>query len=300
MDWTVYAFMFPVCVVIATIAMASGISGAAMLSPALILGFPLIGVPTLTAAAAIGTSLFVEFFGFASGVVGYLRRRLVDMRTVRALVVVAVPVAAIAGFLSGVIDPRLLKAVYGVMMLPLAAVLWRQSSEELRPGSPDPKPQRSRPKESDRELTRVRDADGNVYEWRTCNRRTGRLLTGGGATMAGLISTGIGEVTMPQLVKRCHIPVAVAAGTSIVIVAATVLGGSIAHFVRLFQEGGVNAIPWNLIVYLVPGAVIGGQIGARLQGRISAGIMERAMAILFLLIGLIFLANVTVATSLTE
>lgn len=62
----------------------------------------------------------------------------------------------------------------------------------------------------------------------------------------------------------------------------------------------MNAIPWNLIVYLVPGAVIGGQIGARLQGRISAGIMERAMAILFLLIGLIFLANVTVATSLTE
>jgi len=54
------------------------------------------------------------------------------------------------------------------------------------------------------------------------------------------------------------------------------------------------------IVYLVPGAIIGGQIGARLQGRISARIMERAMATLFLLIGLIFLANVTVAHGLTE
>jgi uncharacterized membrane protein YfcA len=98
MDWRVYAFMFPVCVVIATIAMTSGISGAALLSPTLILAFPLLGVPTLTAAAAIGTSLFVEFAGFGSGVVGYLRRRLVDMRTVRALVSVAVPMAAIAGF----------------------------------------------------------------------------------------------------------------------------------------------------------------------------------------------------------
>jgi len=184
-------------------------------------------------------------------------------------VVVAVPVTAVAGFLSGVIDPRLLKGIYGLLMLPLAVVLWRQAREELRPASPNPRPQRSPPTRQDREVTRVEDADGNVYEWRTCDRRVGRLVAPGGATMAGLISTGIGEVTMPQLVKRCHVPVAVAAGTSIVIVAATVLGGSIAHFLRLFQEGGVAAIPWNLIVYLVPGAIIGGQIGARLQGRFS-------------------------------
>jgi len=300
MDWTVYAFMFPVCVLIATIAMTSGISGAALLSPTLIIGFPLLGVPTLTAAAAIGTALFVEFSGFASGVVGYLRRKLVDMRTVRALVVVAVPVAAVAGFLSGVIDPRLLKGIYGVLMLPLAAVLWRQAHEELRPGSRDPKPKRSKPDDQDPEMTRVEDAEGTVYEWRTCNRRVGRLLTAGGATMAGLISTGIGEVTMPQLVKRCHVPVAVAAGTSIMVVAATVLGGSIAHFIRLFEEGGVDAIPWNLIVYLVPGAIIGGQIGARLQGRFAPRLMERAMAILFLFIGVVFLLNVTVAQGITE
>ncbi len=81
-------------------------------------------------------------------------------------------------------------------------------------------PRHSEAKDEDEELPRVEDADGNVYEWRTCNRGTGRALTGAGATMAGLISTGIGEGTMPQLVKRCHVPVAVAAGTSIVIVAA--------------------------------------------------------------------------------
>ena len=43
MDLTVYMFMFPVCIAITTIAMLSGISGAAMLSPAIILGFPLLG-----------------------------------------------------------------------------------------------------------------------------------------------------------------------------------------------------------------------------------------------------------------
>jgi uncharacterized membrane protein YfcA len=299
MDFSVYAFMFPVCIVIATIAMASGISGAALLSPTIIIGFPVLGAPTLAPATAIGSSLFTEFSGFGSGVIGYVRRRLVDFRTARALVIVAVPVAAAAGFLSSEIDPRALKGAYGLLMLALAAVLWRQAAEELRPGSRDPKPRYARVRDRDRELTRIVDSEGKVYEWHTCNRRVGRLLTAGGAAMAGLISTGIGEIEMPQLVKRCHVPVPVAAATSIVIVALTVLGASVAHFLRLLQEGGVDAIPWNLIVYTVPGAIIGGQIGARLQGKVPPRTMERSMAILFLLIGLVFLVNVTVAQGLT-
>ncbi len=300
MDFTAYAFMLPVCIVIATIAVASGISGAALLSPTIIIGFPLLGVPPLTPAAAIGSSLFTEFAGFGSGVIGYTRRRLVDFKTVRALVIVAVPVAAAAGFLSSEIDPRVLKGAYGLLMLPLATLLWRQAREELRPGSPHPKPRYAQIRDPDPDLTRVVDAEGNVYEWHTCHRRVGRLLTAGGAAMAGLISTGIGEIEMPQLVKRCHVPVPVAAATSIVIVAATVLGASVAHFLRLMQEGGADAIPWSLIVYTVPGAIIGAQIGARIQGKVPPWQMERAMAILFLVIGVVFLLNVTVAQDLTR
>jgi uncharacterized protein len=81
MDWAVYWFMLPVSIGIATIAMSSGISGAALLSPVLIIGFPLLGVPKLAPASAIGLSLFTEFSGFSSGVVGYVRRRLFDIKT---------------------------------------------------------------------------------------------------------------------------------------------------------------------------------------------------------------------------
>lgn len=58
MDWLIYWFMFPACVVIAGVATFSGISGAALLTPLFLIGFPLIGVPRLTTVAAIGTSLF--------------------------------------------------------------------------------------------------------------------------------------------------------------------------------------------------------------------------------------------------
>src|SRR6266851_4942639 len=72
-DWFVYWFMFPACILIASVAMLTGISGTAMLTPFLILVFPVLSVPTLTPGQAVGMALFTEFFGFASGAEGCVR-----------------------------------------------------------------------------------------------------------------------------------------------------------------------------------------------------------------------------------
>lgn len=48
MDWSVYWFMLPACILIASVAMFSGISGAALLTPLFLIGFPLLDVPRLT------------------------------------------------------------------------------------------------------------------------------------------------------------------------------------------------------------------------------------------------------------
>ncbi|MBW3591718.1 MAG: hypothetical protein KY393_07720 [Actinobacteria bacterium] len=78
MDWTVYWFMLRVCLVVAGVAMFSGISGAALLTPVFLIGFPSMGVPRLTTVAAIGTSLLLETSGFGAGVYRYLKIRLVE------------------------------------------------------------------------------------------------------------------------------------------------------------------------------------------------------------------------------
>jgi hypothetical protein len=44
-NWLIYWFMFPACVAIAGIATFSGISGAALLTPLFLIGFPLLGRP---------------------------------------------------------------------------------------------------------------------------------------------------------------------------------------------------------------------------------------------------------------
>ena len=45
-------------------------------------------------------------------------------------------------------------------------------------------------------------------------------------------------------------------------------------------------MPWNLLVYDIPGVLIGGQIGPRLQGRIAPHVMRRAIAVLFVVLAI--------------
>ena len=291
-DWFVYWFMFPACIVIASLAMLTGISGTSMLTPFLILVFPLLGIPVLTPAQAIGMALLTEFFGFISGVVGYHRRRLIDYRTGWKLIAVAVPAIVLFSFLSQYTPSDILKIAYGIMMILLAAYLSFSAPSSIRNAHLRilPKAVALIPRLREAKEERViKSRDGMEYRYRVCDQLGGNLITAAGASMEGLVSVGLGELEMPNLVKRCKIPVAVSAATSVFVIAVTVLSGSITAVLVLISNGGVNAVPWNLVIYTVPGAVIGGQLGSRFQGRISSEKMERFISILFAVVGIAFL-----------
>lgn len=94
------------------------------------------------------------------------------------------------------------------------------------------------PPRSDPLSRHVRTTDGASYRYRAVGLPGQGILSAGGAVMAGLISTGVGEATLPGLVRRSGFPLPVAAATSTVVVAATVAGAAVAHLVELSREGG--------------------------------------------------------------
>ena len=139
---------------------------------------------------------------------------------------------------------------------------------------------------SRRPIRRLTDRRGDRYVYRKPQQGVGGgVFTALGAFLTGLLGVGIGEVIMPQLVKRNHVPVAVAAATSVFTVILTFVAASFTQVTALIAAGGLDAIPWNLVCYTVPGVIVGGQIGPWLQGRIAHRTMERAIAILFGIIG---------------
>lgn len=122
MDFTLYWFMFPVSICVATCAMLSGIGGAALFTPIFILIFPLLGPDYVLEStfAAIGTALLTETFGFMSGFVGYYRRRMIDFGLALRFLRVSVPVAILGAVVAHLIHDGLLIAGYAALVFVLA------------------------------------------------------------------------------------------------------------------------------------------------------------------------------------
>ena len=288
MDWVQYWFMFPISICVATIAMLSGIGGAAYFIPIFAIIFPILGPEYVQPmVASISVALFTETFGFASGFVGYRRRRLIDYGMAKSFLVFAVPCGIAGALLAFVINEEMLKLGYGILMLALAYVLLKgHTVEDEHVGEDGAVNYKTSYPIEKRSIT---DRDGNTYNYHFHWPRKGGVLIGFGGLLTGVLGVGIGEVTIPLLARRYRVHIPVAAATSILVVIITVMSASFTQFSKMIQEGGINAVPWNLICYTVPAVIIGGQIGPRLQGLIATRKVEMLIGSLFTVIGLAFI-----------
>ena len=302
MDFTLYWFMFPVSIVVATTAMMSGIGGAAFFTPLFLVIFPLLGPEyVITPVQAVGTALFIETFGFSSGFVGYCRKGLIDFKSALPFIAVAVPIGIVGALLAGEVPGWAITGGYAILMVVLGTVMLRHHEEveipldeaalaEMLEGvnwsdAGDPIGAYSIGASETPPRTRtITGRDGQSYTFAIPRQGIGALVTAIGALLTGLLSVGIGEVTMPQLAKRNRVPIPVAAATSVLVVIITVALTSFTHIAALVKGGGLAAVPWHLVAYAVPAVIIGGQIGPHLQGRVAHKTMERVIGSLFLLI----------------
>ena len=248
MDWTLYWFMFPVAIFVATSAMMSGIGGAALFMPIYVLVFPLLGpqYPFETTVLAVIVSLITMSFSFASGVSVYALKRQIDYKLAFGFLAISIPMAFIASMIAPFLDDRILLTIYAVLIIGVAISIYRAKPVATQ-------------------------------------RKSGflnRAMTGIGGFTTGAASVGIGEVVMPQLMAK-QLNSGRAAGTSVFVVFITVVASSFVLGLQLIRQSDVD-IPWNVICYTVPGVIIGAQIGPRLQGLIPKRRFELAIATLFI------------------
>mmetsp|Transcript_37170 Transcript_37170/g.55376 ORF Transcript_37170/g.55376 Transcript_37170/m.55376 type:complete len:165 (+) Transcript_37170:865-1359(+) len=145
-------------------------------------------------------------------------------------------------------------------------------------------------------------ADGTSYSYlQTGASISSTSATASGSVLTGLLGVGIGEVVLPQLIRRNCMPLPVAAGTSVAVVVTTALTAAVVQFLSLAQqlttsgdvtllEGFVGVIPWQLVQFTIPGALIGGQIAPYVASKkvLKDETIETYTATLFGLIGIAF------------
>ncbi len=273
-------YLLPISVLIATIAMSSGIGGAVFFSPLFILALKL--DPTI----AIGTALATEFFGFTSGVIAYFRARLIDFKLAFNLLIFSLPFAVLGAFYSEAIPAVILKAIFAIGLIFIGFQLynaWRKEEREKKE------------KERQHEFykiyeSKLTDGQGNVYRYTVCNKNMGRSFAAIGGAFVGMISVGLAELQEYHLVARCKVPPPVAVGTSIFVVVITVLIASAGHFIAFFKEGPETfERVLNLIIFTAPGVIIGGQLGAKIQSKVPEDKMKVGISALFTAIGVFML-----------
>ena len=141
--------------------------------------------------------------------------------------------------------------------------------------------------------TCLKAADGKQISYTVCNRNEGRIIAGVGGLFVGMISTGLGELNGYFLLQRCRVPSKVSVATSVFVVALTVLCAASGHLARFVQSGvdTLNTV-LSVVIFTVPGVIIGGQLGSLVASRISQHTLERGLGALFILVAAITLGEV--------
>ncbi len=96
--------------------------------------------------------------------------------------------------------------------------------------------------------------------------------------LTGFFGVGGGFLVVPALVLALGLPIVYAAGTSLVVIAVT---SAAALVVRV----GAGASPdWSLVLALTVAAVVGGQVGVRLAGRVRPQRLQTAFTALLVVV----------------
>ena len=258
-------FMFPVATVIATIAMMAGIGGAVMFAPFFML------VLKLDPLLALGAGLVIEFFGFSSGMIGYWRKHEISFDTVKKIILFTVPATVAGVFLGRVISSYILQVMLTLLLFYLASQ-FLLSGKECQPKDP--------------RSTGVSGIGGNwEVSWTT------KLVSLLGGLIVGMISAGLGEINEVTFLKRMKLPVAVASATSVFLVAVSAFAGSIIHAYFLIAERSASVFidVASILVFTVPGVIVGAQIGVFLANHTNPRVMGRFVGILFLILAILTL-----------
>jgi len=206
-------------------------------------------VPTLNLLGvemhrAVGTSSAAVVFTSLSSAVAYSRQGRIHYKAGLLLALTAVPGAYIGAWSTGYISAAQLKVIFGIVLLLVAVKVYRKKSAE--------------PSE-----VRLEEVELNY-----------KLIPVGGfiaGVASGLLGIGGGAINVPFLTAM-GLPIHYAVATSSFAIVFTATSGALKHYTM----GNVE-LEWLLL--LVPGLIIGAQLGARIAKRTKASSLGKAFAI---------------------
>jgi len=266
-------FMFPVAIMVATVAMMSGIGGATMFTPLFLV------VLKLQPAVALASGLFIEFFGFTTGMIGYARKRCIDYSLVKEVLPYSLTGTVIGLGLSFIIPKAVIELILAGILLYLSFQFLRRKKK----CEPVMWPEKTVVGTTQATNNSPRIGLGYKMSW----------LFGG--SLFGVSSSGLGEMNEYVFLKRLRLLPGRASGTSVMIIAISALIAALFYMSSLYASSQTDLLSTvtSIVVFAIPGVIIGANIGVQLATHISTKHMELFVGTLFFLLALVIIGNST-------
>ncbi len=260
---------------IAALAIVSGIVGALVglgggiiLVPALLyFGISLGYIDDLTPQKIVGLSVVMMIFTGLSSTLSHMKAKTVDYRSGFIFFIGSVPGTIVGAYINKKLNVEAFELYFGILMIILAIVLLVR--DRLKPVQWF----------VNHGYKRVfTDKEGKQYTygypiWFAL------LATFGVGIISGMFGIGGGSMIIPMMLVLFLFPAHVAVPTSMFLVFLTSIVNSYAHF-------SLGHIPWQYVIPVSIGALIGGKIGADLNKRFPSKTIVLFLRIMLLVMGI--------------
>ena len=242
----------PAGIIIASVVSSIGLGGGVLWMPLFLI------LLKMEPGTAVVTSLLIQSAGMGSSSYAYARQKCVDPKLAFFFLIIALPGLAVGAKFAHLLSQAQMRMVLGLLVM--ATALWFVSSNQ---------------KYDEKGAVRIELPRSFRYSWIVALMAVG----------SGMLSVSMGEWLVPIMRGRLAMRMQSAIGTSILVIFTTCICGSAVHLLM----GGRAELA--VVMWAVPGVIIGGQIGPRITSRINERLLKEVFIFLLTLLGIHLIYN---------
>lgn len=218
-----------------------------------------------TPQTIVGVSLIVMIFTGLASTLTYLKVKRVDYKTGLLFLIGSIPGGVVGSWLNQFVDGDSFQLYFGILMIIISLLLVLKKKDPPK-----------------RELlgkhVRTFTYNGETYQYKV-QKPLAITLAFIVGILSGLFGIGGGSIMVPAMILLFGFPVHIATATSMFMIFFVSIVGSTTHI-------ALGHIPWEYVLFFIPGAWIGGKLGAKVNQMLSSKTLEWILRILLIFIGL--------------
>jgi uncharacterized protein len=238
-----------------------GLGGGFIVVPALAFLFP-----EMQPSHLAGTSMAMLLCNSVSSTYVYAKQKRIDVQAAIRFAAASIPGSIIGALFTENMEGKLFFVSFGIFLIFIALLLLFKPEKPIAwPFTPTVR----------RSLI---DHSGERFEF-AFHMPTGIVISFLVGFMASLFGVGGGSLMVPTMTLLLHFPPHIAVATSMLQIFLSAIVSTSTHAFLL-------NIDWYMVLALAPGAIIGGQIGARLAKRLPAKLLKNLLSVFLIVVSL--------------